>query len=208
MPVSGPTFRPLTLDGHESDGPHSLLLPQFSSHPLPQFETVEIDGTLHYWVTGTDMGLRSALDLVTGYRAAARWPSVREPSGKQHVGVHEIIDVPTGRLVFDVFVHQSLFGDASPELAVYQTIAHGFVRTIGDPTRDDDRLHLGDAIHPIAGGLAGAGLAGTPNYLQMLEYLCGHTGFRPALFRGYRVETAYPFYGAQYSIRFKLPDAP
>jgi hypothetical protein len=208
MPLSADAFRPKSLDGRESDGPQSLLLPEFCSQPLPQFETVEIDGTLHYWIMGNDMGLRSALDLATAYRAEARWPRTRAPGGKQHLGVHEVIDVPCARLVFDVFVHQSLFNDTAPELAVYQTIAHGAVRTIGDPTREDDRLHLGDAIHPITGGLAGAALGQSPNYVSMLEHVCAHSGFRPQLFRGYRVETAYPFYGAQYSIRFKLPDPP
>lgn len=205
MPLSATGFRPKSLDGKESDGPESLLLPEFCSKPLPRFETVEIEGAKHYWIIGNDMGMRSAIDLVTAYRSEARWPRVSGVDGKQHVGVHEVIDVPTGRLTFDVFVHQDLFGGAGPELAVYQTIAHGVVHKIGDPVREDDRLHLGDSVQPLAGGLAGAGLGHAPSYLRLLEHLRATTGFAAGAFRGYRVDTAFPFYGGQYSVRFKLP---
>lgn len=205
MPVSGNAFRPETLERKEAQGPRDLLLPEFCSQPLPQLETVEIEGAVHHWVTGNDIGLRSAIDLASAYHAGARWPLVRNET-KQFLGVGEVIDVPAARLTFDVFVHQDLFRDTAPELAVYQTIAHGVVQKIGDPLREDDRLHLGDVIQPIPGGLAGAALSYAPAYAAMLAHTCRATGFQPGHFRGYRVATECPFYGAQYSIRFKLPE--
>ena len=42
----------------------------------------------------------------------------------------------------------------------------------------------------------------------MLAHTCRATGHPPSSFRAYRVSTECPFYGAQYSIRFKLPEPP
>jgi hypothetical protein len=205
MPLSADGFRSKSLTGDDGHSPESLLLPEFCSKPLPRFETVEVEGAKHHWIVVNDMGMRSAIDLTIAYRSDARWPRTSDGAGKQHVGVHEVIDVPTARLTFDVYAHQELFNGAAPELAVYQTIAHGVVRKIGDPSREDDRLHLGDSIEPLSSGIAGAGLGHAPDYLRILDRLCASSGFSHGAFRGYRMDTQYPFYGAQYSIRFKLP---
>jgi hypothetical protein len=57
--------KPRTLDKAEIDEPASCVLPQFCSQPTPQFEVHCQNGRTDYWLQDSDIGLRSAVDLVS-----------------------------------------------------------------------------------------------------------------------------------------------
>lgn len=198
----------LRLDGSPVDGAFGTLLPQFSSTPSPRFRIQRADYISYYWVVGDEVGLRSAVDLVSAEYRPAAVPRYRKPGAPAIAGVLEMIDVPTKRSTVDVFVHTDVYPATAPLLAMYDASVRGPVRVHNDPHREHDRLHLHESIRTLAGGVAGARLPHVPKYLQMLEHVCQSRNWDANQFRGYRLDVQYPFYASQFMFGFTLSDAP
>ncbi|MGH7131035.1 MAG: hypothetical protein ACREJO_03725 [Phycisphaerales bacterium] len=199
---------PLTLSGEPCDGPMSAWLPEFCSAPSLRFEVARADGVQFYWVEGEEVGLRSAVDLVMAEYRPGTMKRYRRDDGVRDTGVFDVMDCPTRRLTLDVFVHKDVYAGVTPELAIYDAAVFGLVRGSGDPVREHHRLRMIESIQPIVGGLAHAGLGHVARYIEMLEYVCAKRGWDPGAFRGYRLDVQYPVYGAQYVVKFELPQAP
>lgn len=198
----------LTLDGREGRHPNDSLLPEFCSSPTPDFERSEKIGSVYFWIPGTDMGLRSAIDIVKADYVAGVKSAYREPDGRTMSQVAIRMESPAKRLVKDVFVHRDLFPGSKPQLAIHETLMRSVVTTFDDPAREQDRLRMQETIVPLPGGLPHAQISHIPRYVEMLEYVCRKRGWDAGAFRGYRLDVQYPVYGAQYSMGFELPESP
>jgi hypothetical protein len=205
--VETPEQEPLNLAGEPASGPHGTLLREFCSDAALRIEVDKRDNLTNFWLAGQEVGLRAAVDLVSAEHRPAATGRYRAP-GLARNNLFEVADTPTKRLTLDVFVHRDLYPNASPYLAIYQTITRGIVRKYGDPAREHDRLHLHEIIRAITGGVSQAHLPHVPRYVEMLEHACGRLKWDAASFRGYRLDVQYPVYGAQYMIGFELPEKP
>ncbi len=197
-----------TLDGRPINEPLGTLLPQFSTSPLPPFDRQQVDGMAYYFVAGQEVGMRSAVDLVTADRRNAAVHRYLTPGSPRVRGVTHTTDTPVKRLTMDIFLHNDVFPGVLPQLRVHDTATRGWVRVFDDPTRERDRLNVYETVRPLPPGLAGARLAHVPRYVEMLEHLYTTVGWNPADFRAFRFDMQYPMYGAQFTIGFQLPEPP
>lgn len=189
----------LTLDGSPITGHLATLLKEFSTSPPPRFESRQTENATYYRVAGNDVGLRAAIDLVMAERRVNTRPSANRFRGGAHA-----IDIPAKRAVLDVFAHKDVFSGIAPQLAVYDTAVRGMIGRFDDPAREDDRLLSYDEIRVLPNAHTGARLTQIPRYMQIVEHIYAKTGWDAADFRGYRVDSPYPVYGAQYMIGFDV----
>lgn len=196
----------MTLEGRPCEAPLGTFLPQFCTSPLPRFEAHMLEGMLFHFIAGQDVGMRSAVDLVTAERRNKVYPLYWENGAPRYRGPSYGVDTPGKRLTIDLFVHRDVYPGIQPQLWMYDTAVRGLVREFNDPSREHDKIPTRDALHELHGGLAGARLPHVPRYTEMLEHVYGTLGWNAAEFRGYRLDVRYPPYGAQYMMGFKLPE--
>lgn len=194
-----------TLDGEPSEGRWSVLLPQFCTNPLPRFEVVKTENVTSYWVAGDDVGMRTAVDLVSAEHRPGAMPRFQTPGGPVTTGVFAAPDTPTKRTTVDLFIHKDLFIDCVPTLSVYDVVPRGPVRAGDSLTRAHDQIETTDTIRQLGRGLINASLPYVPRYVEMLRHVIDKRGWQADEFRGYRLDVQYPMTGAQYLIRFDLP---
>ncbi len=206
--VGSPTREssPLALDGRPCEGPMGMVLPQFSSSPLPSIEVHKLGSSLFHCVAGQDVGMRSAVDLVVADRSNRLFPRTRRPGGSALVGPAYGVDTPSKRITVEVHVHRDVYPGVRPELEVYDTSLRGVVTKCNDASRTFDRMHTRDTIHELVGGPAANRLPHIPRYVEMIEHLYTTVGWDPTQFRSYRLDVQYPMYGSQYLFGFRLPD--
>ncbi len=198
----------LTLDGRPCDEPLGTLLPEFSTSPLPPFQTQRINNMLYYFVNAQDVGMRSAIDLVTADRQMDLWPRYRTWQGlPRQRGPVYVVATPMKQLTCDVFFHKDLCPEM-PTLHIFEAGTRGWSSTIDDPLREHDRLDMQESIRALPPGLGGARLHHVPRYTEMLEHLFNTMQWDLSQFRGYRLDVQYPMYNAQYTIAFPIPDPP
>ncbi len=206
--LGGLPYDTLTLDGQPAKGPLGTLLREFSTSPLPDFDTHHVNGMAYYFAAGRDVGMKSALDLALADRKHADMDRYWLPGKGRTTGLALAVDTPIKRLTMDVFMHKDLFTSAVPQLYVYDTACRGWVHTFDDPAREHDRLHAIETIRELPAGLNGAAISHVPRYVEMLEHIHKSVGWNPSHFRAFRLDVHYPMYGAQYSIGLQLPERP
>lgn len=201
----------LTLDGTPPDDVYSILLREYCSQPPPRFNATHSGQTTLYSVSGDNVGLRSAVDLVMAEHRPSAMRRFIEEDGRRISGVINSPDLPMKRQTTDIFLHRDVYPDATPNFGVYDVVPRGMVPGIDEPTREMDRLPFRETLHPIEGGMLAAGdesMSHIPRYVQMLRHICAKLGWNPAEFRGFRLDVQYPVYGGQYMIGFPLPPRP
>ena len=182
----------------------TVLLKQYSSSPIPRFEVQTCGDLCFHWMVGSQIGIRSAADLVMAEYAPSVGKRFRTSDGRLWAAAITVQDAPAKRLTKDVFVHRDLYPDTSPELLVYDTIPRGPAR-FNDLDRENDRLPVIESIASLGWGTSNARLAHVARYVEMLEHVCSLNRWDPNAFRAYRLDVAFPVYGAQYMMGFKLP---
>jgi hypothetical protein len=195
----------LTLDREPIRGPNDTLLAEFCSSPPARFESRTVGKEWYTFMPGVEVGLRSAVDIVTAEYGVARLRRYRQAGEPKRSGIMAVMDSPLKRLTMDVFLHRDIYPDAAPGLDMMETVSHGPAVTFDDPRHDQDRLYMQETVAPIAGGLAHARIAHVPRYSEMLVHMCRKLGWSPAEFRGYRLDVQYPVYGVEYMMGFELP---
>jgi hypothetical protein len=198
----------LTLEGSSISDPRSMLLPPFCTQPTPPFEISTLDGMTSYRVLGEEVGLSSAIDLVVASQMPAGMNRFRKPNGPRTAGVFFSTDTPLKHSTLDVFVHRDVYPQSAPELAAYDIVPRGVVRSFDEPARRHDRIEIQETVRSLGRGIAQARLPHMPRYLELLESVCATLGWNPEDFRGYRLDLRFPVYGAQYLVGFEMPEDP
>ena len=198
----------LTLGGVPIDDPRSMLLPQFCTQPTPRFDVSTSEGMTSYLVAGEEIGLSSAIDLVVASQMPAGMKRYREPGGRRTAGVFFTTDTPLKRGTLDVFIHRDVYPGSQPELAVYDIVPRGVVRSFDDQTRQRDRIDVHETVRSLGRVGVNARLPHMPRYLELLEHVYSTLGWKPDDFRGYRLDVMFPVYGAQYLVGFEMPELP
>jgi hypothetical protein len=130
------------------------------------------------------------------------------------------IGTPARTLIFDVLLHEDVYPGQSPALEVYQTAgvfdrpadgnSRGF-RGGGDidhrARSDADRIEVLEAIQPLGTGLAKFRAAETPDYQEMIRFVCLQRQWDTNKLRGYRCRIEYPIYSSEVVMTFELPAA-
>lgn len=206
-PDSAAPRQPRTLAGEPVEGLDGLRLDQFSTQPPPDLEIHRAGDAVHYCLAGNAFGPGSAVDLVfaeANFREMDRYIAA-DKQRKAHVFAE--IGTPSKALLFDVFLHEDVFADSSPELHLYDTVLDG-VANVNDPGRRIDRLDFLESVHPLGRGIEHCRLNEAPQYPQMLRHVFEQLGWRSEQFRGHRCRIEYPIYGSQVVMAFDAPPPP
>lgn len=191
----------LTVDAEPVHDGHSTLLGAFSSPALVDSLEIAREGELVRYVLGGDhVGLRTAVDV-----ALAEWRprSLGKPTSKKYGVLFEWVEEPMRRLVFDVILHKDIYPGADPTLAVYHTGYDGLPVFL-DPAHESRRVHMSEGVAAMGTGIRRFRISAVPDYVPMLEHICGRVGWDPSAFRGYRLHVDYPLVGCVHMIGFPL----
>lgn len=201
------TTKPLlTVAGEPVDGLHGLLLEQFCTHPLPGLQVSHLADRAQYTLSGDNVGVQSAVNLVHATLLEAHKQMHRaadEPSRMATVAVG--LGMPARTLIFDVLAHEAVYPGQHPTLHLYRGTLGDGAADPNDRSRDVNRLDVMESIQPLGRGIAKFRAAETPAYQDILRYACQQRGWEGSALRGYRCRIEYPIYSSQVAMSFDLP---
>lgn len=198
--------RPTTLAGERVEGLDGQRLDQFCEAPPAALDVRRVGEVVHYVLADLELGRKETRDLLLAEVNVAELPRVPQPGRTPYVFAE--ISTPSKRLVFDVFVHASLWQGAKPELGIYDTSFDGVV-DVNDPTRAIDRIdttHTLTPLPPCTPELDGIRNAHVPHHQELMEHVFTSMGWDASAFGVWRAAIDYPLYGAQIAVSFPQPD--
>ncbi|MAY74514.1 MAG: hypothetical protein CMJ31_07395 [Phycisphaerae bacterium] len=195
---------PRTLTGEPLGDYSDAILAPFSSDPPPSFDVHRVGEVVHYTLAEPGFGPASAVDVVLG---EANFGEMRRyiGAGEDRKGfVFAEASVPARVLQFDAIVHEDVYPDARPELALYDTAFEG-VANVNDRSRDIDRFDMLETIEPLGRGVERLGSSAVPRYGELIRFACDAMGWNRAAFRTHRALIDHPVYGSQIAMCFDPP---
>ena len=195
-----------TVTGRQVDGLHDLLLEQFCSKPLPHLQVSTDGGVAQYTLSGNQIGVKSAVDLVHATYLPQHKELFRnsdQPPRKASMALG--VGLPSKALTFDILLHEDIYPGQMPELKVYRTVGvfnHAGVR------REMDRIEVIESIQPLGQGIEQFSMPENPRYREMLRYVCEQRQWNGAALRGYRCHIEFPIYSMELVVSFDLPVKP
>jgi len=190
------TFEP--LDPRES-GPNAVgILHDFSSRPLPEFKSViNRDGNVRHELSASGLGAAAEITIHLGrvLRACAVVPGAVTGS---EITIAKLIDTPTELFIRDVLLHESIWDDRLPEVAVYAHPADSSMEF-----HDSDRLPLSESVSLLGKGIDAARTPEIPRYADLLEYTFERMGWKPKEFRVFRCRVEYPVLHTRLRVTFR-----
>lgn len=199
--------RPTTLDRKPIEDLSGIRLEEYCNPPSPPLDVHPTGTVMHYTLGGSDFGPNSAIDLVFAEANFAEMDRYVRRDRPRKGYVFAEIGTPSKTLLFDVLVHEAVYPDSDPQLAIYDTALDG-VANVNDSSRDIDRLDLLESISALGKGVARCRSADIPKYIPMLRDVCARLGWDESTFRAYRCRIDYPIYGSQIAMMFSPPADP
>lgn len=196
---------PRNLAGDPVDSVEGAVVEAFSTDPVPTLKTQIVGESTHYLLDASGFGTASAVNLVTCEVNRSELPRYVPRARGRRTWSSSDINIPARRNQFDLFIHQDLFPDESPDLRIYDTAIRGQA-DVNDPTRDIDQMDLMESIEPLGVGLRRFGSSDVPRYRALLEHVCAELAFDTETLRGYRVASEYPIYGSQFALTLRTTD--
>jgi len=180
-----------TLDGGPgSSNPAGFLLPQFCTQPLGGFDIVR-QGHMTTLVLGGDPALHTPFQLTSVFRIRNAWPIVPEASVHRLIGY--VLTTPCRQGVREVYIAESLYPDATPQLSFVLPGPPESKR----PPRDDGSRHFSevDLTHSIEQrplGRQSYDIPGVVNHSAVVRHVLERAGHGMTRFRGWRCVMTYP----------------
>jgi hypothetical protein len=180
-----------TLDGERgSANPSGFLLPEFSTQPIPELEVFN-DGAMTTLVLPGDPEVHAPSQLTSVFRIRNGWPLV--PESRMHPLRGYVLHVPSRQVVREVYVHESLYADASPRVAFVLPGPRAATR----PPRDDGGRHftevdLSAQIEQLPVGPPTYTMNGVVNHGAAVRHVLERAGHAHTRFRGWRCAMTYP----------------
>lgn len=193
----------LTVDGEPVDNLRGLLLEQFCSSPIPRLDVTHDGDIAQYTLSSSDVGVRSAVDLVH----ATYLPEKKEielppgePQRKARMAVG--INTPSRVFVFDAIIHEDIFPGQTPGLDIYRTA--GVFGSSPAARRDMDRLDVLESVQSIGQGSARLRSVDSPRHHEIIRFACERRGWDVERLRGFRCRIDYPMYSTEVVLSFDL----
>ncbi len=198
------------LDPAEDDSQETAgapLLREFCSEPLPRFRRVSgPHGFLEDELVEGEVGNTGAVTCITGEVARSAASYYRAEQNRWAALVVRM-HTPCEALLFDLFVHEDLFGPIEPELHVYSELAGGMpIPPIEG--RERDRLPTWDIVEYLGKGTSVVHTPHVPRYAEMIRSSVDKLGWDGERFDVYRVQIQYPIIPTSVLMMQELPEAP
>jgi len=185
----------------------NVLLTDFCSKPTPNVQLRRPGPVYQYVLSGEDYGLQSSVEVFCGEVLRGYMDEYRDVGQKRKRAFSSEIEIPVKTLIQDVFIHDDIWPEREPELAVYDTGIYGSVDP-NDPLRELHKLDFRESCQSLGQGMQRIRISEIPRYPEMLHYACREMGWDPSSFHGYRCQVRYPFYSSQISLLFTPPVVP
>lgn len=198
---------PRNLAGEPVDSVAGAVVDAFSTDPVPTLKTEIVGESTHYLLDEPGFGTGSAVNLVTCEVNRSELPRYIPRARGRRTWSSNDINIPARRNQFDLFIHEDLYPDESPDLRIYDTAIRGQA-DVNDPVRDIDQMDLMESLEPLGVGLRRFGSSDVPRYRGLLEQVCSQLSFDTDALRGYRVASEYPIYGSQFAMTLRTTDPP
>jgi len=197
---------PLRLDGNPVESFGDICLTSYSTVRPDQVTEVRCADSIIYSLAGAGLGLRSTKTLATADRwngCLSRYSPTDPPTRS---GPFCEVLLPTRLLVFDVFVHESIFPGEEPRLDLFDSILQG-TGVDHAAAREVATINLSESWISIGRGLGGVRVPEVPDVVDATREVFERSGADPDEFRGYRCRIEYPPYGTRITMSFarRLP---
>ncbi|MHC5023554.1 MAG: hypothetical protein ACYTGG_06530 [Planctomycetota bacterium] len=204
-------FETAVLEGEMSEDDAWRSLARFCTNPPARLETSRDDEVIHYRLANGAVGPRAITDMLVvdhhpGVIDRYAEPSTDKPP-RNRKGTFVAPDIPVKTLVFDALLHEDAFPGSEPHLAFYDMGPEGMAY-VNDPQRDVDLVQAHELVEFLGRDLRRFHAEEVPRYVEMLEHVCGHLGWDPGAFRGFRCRVQYPVHGWQACLSFDPPPPP
>jgi hypothetical protein len=208
------TYRQFDADGAEEEmsGDDAWRsLNHLCTNPPARLETVRDGEVVHHRLANGNVGPRAIADMLVvdhhpGVIERYAEPSALKPP-RNRKGTFVAPDIPVKTLVFDALLHEDVFPGSEPHLALYDMGPEGMAY-VNDPQRDVDRVQTHESVAYLGQDIRRFHTEEVPRYVEMLEHVCGHLGWDPGAFRGFRCRVQYPVHGWQVCLSFDPPPPP
>ncbi len=192
------------LDRRAADGVPLLI--DFCSQPVPQFRTViGLGGDVEFEFVESPVGNMGRMTCVTGELLRRIEPRYRTELYPDLCVIYPV-RTPAEVLIFDLLIHESLFGDGEPPTPeLYSDLFGGGPGVRYQPA---DRLPLHDPLVYLGNGPDVARTPDIPRYPEMLRYALEQTGWNGREFKLYRLRMQYPTMPTTLMLRKPLPQRP
>jgi hypothetical protein len=180
-----------TLDGERgSRNPAGFLLPAFSTQPLPRLDVVQ-EGDLTVLVLDGDPTLHAPSQLTSTMIIRNGWPV--EPESRNQSLRGYVLHTPCRQVVRDVYIAESLYPDATPQVSFVLPGPRPSLRT----PRENGRRHysevdLARSIEQRPTGPQAYDIPGVVNHSAVVRHVLERTGHSQTLFRSWRLAVTYP----------------
>jgi len=180
-----------TLDGQRGAGnPEAFLLSAFCTQPLPKLDVIR-EGEMTALVLAGDPTLHAPSQLTSGMRIRNAWPL--EPQSQIQSLRGYVLHTPCRQVVRDVYIAESLYPDATPQVSFVLPGPRPSMRT---PREDGGRhyseVDLDRSIENRPAGLQSHDIPGVVNHSAVVRHVLERTGHGLTRFRGWRLTMTYP----------------
>jgi len=198
---------PRSLGGAPITDLSASLLTEFCKPVTPQISVRPAGEHVHYILEDEVFGSNASATIVTCETNTGELPRYIDPARGRLAWASSEPSVPAKLLQFDCFVHEDLWGGATPGVRLYDT-AIGGVADVNDPARDIDRLDVTAVCESLGRGLGRARSNDVPDYHAMIEHVRATMGWDASKYLGYRVAHEHPLFGSQTAMTFRTVGKP
>ena len=180
-----------TLEGERgSSDPTGFLLPGFSTQPIPELEVIR-DGQMITLVLAGNPSLHTVPQLTSAFRVRNGWPLT--PPALDYMLRGYVLHTPCQQVVRDVYIAESLFPDAVPQVSFVLPGARAVIR----PPREGGPRHFAEveltsSIEQLPFGPQSHNIPGVVNHGAVVRHVLDRTGHSLTRFRGWRCTMTYP----------------
>jgi hypothetical protein len=179
------------------------ILPPGCSEPVPPLHTRQGPlGRTYFELADDVLGQRGAVNLSFGQVLCN---TVLSPSDDGRtkgwlVLTHTL--TPAACLIADMLVHRQTMPRLTHEVNIY---GHANQAQPYEIEQTYPRLPFREQITKLEAGIDGARIHGTPQYIDLLRYVCEHRGWHLDDFDVYRLKIEFPLLDSLVAMRFDLP---
>ena len=199
-PLNHPRRRTLTPDDASSGG---WVLRGLSSGQLPEIRFVELgNGMVEERMLQGPIGNVGAFTLFSGDLIEAVGPARRDAENQMAASTSRL-HTPVELLIFDCFIHESLFREAPPTFALYSELGGPPWPACGE----EKRLALPVTVHRLGRGAARAHSVDVPRCRELAQLAFKSARWNAEEFTLYRARVAFPPIPSSAVMRNELPPA-
>jgi hypothetical protein len=180
-----------TLDGHRGSGdPAAFLLSAFCTQPLPKLDVMQEDEMTALVLAG-DPSLHAPSQLTSAMRIRNAWPLKPETPIQSLRGY--VLHTPCRQIVRDVYIAESLYPDATPQVSFVLPGPRPSIRTPRENgSRHYSEVDLARSIEHRPAGPQSYEIPGVVNHSAVVRHVLERTGQSLTPFRGWRLAMTYP----------------